>query len=76
MNGPQRVARRRYQSARATYAERDLFLMFSDSMTEVFNEKYEEFRLTGLQQVLAKHAAGSLPELCGLIMGEVRRHGP
>jgi len=28
--------------------------MFSDGMPEVFNENYEEFGLTGLQQVLAK----------------------
>lgn len=65
-----------YESARATYAARDLFLMVSDGMTEVFNEKDEEFGLTGLQQVLTKHAAESLPELCGLIMAEVKRHGP
>ncbi len=65
-----------YESARTTYAARDLFLVVSDGMTEVFNEKDEEFGLTRLQQVLTKHAAESLPELCGLIMGEVRRHGP
>jgi serine phosphatase RsbU (regulator of sigma subunit) len=65
-----------YESARTAYAARDLFLLVSDGMTEVFNDKDEEFGLTGLQQLLTKHAAESLPELCGLIMAEVRRHGP
>jgi serine phosphatase RsbU (regulator of sigma subunit) len=65
-----------YESAHTTYAVRDLFLVVSDGMTEVFNEKDEEFGLIGLQQVLTKHAAESLPELCDLIMREVRRHGP
>src|SRR5258708_7877436 len=65
-----------YESACTAYAAGDLFLLVSDGMTEVFNEKDEEFGLTGLQQVLTKHAVEPLPELCGLIMGEVKRHGP
>ncbi len=65
-----------YQSARAAYAARDVFLLVSDGMTEVFNEKDEEFGLTGLEQLLTKHAAEPLPELCELIMAVVRRHGP
>jgi serine phosphatase RsbU (regulator of sigma subunit) len=65
-----------YESARTTYAKGDLFLIVSDGMTEVFNEKDEEFGLTGLQQVLTKHAGESLPELCSLIMAEAMRHGP
>jgi serine phosphatase RsbU (regulator of sigma subunit) len=65
-----------YESARTNYAKGDLFLIVSDGMTEVFNEKDEEFGLSGLEEVLTKHAGDPLSELCSLIMGEVMRHGP
>jgi serine phosphatase RsbU (regulator of sigma subunit) len=45
-----------YESARTTYATREVFVMVSDGITEVFNEKDEEFGSTGLQQLLTKHA--------------------
>ena len=65
----------RYSSRRVSYSPRDLFLMISDGISEVPNEKDEEFGLDRLEQLLRKNAAQPLSQLWELIMGEVKRHG-
>jgi serine phosphatase RsbU (regulator of sigma subunit) len=64
-----------YASRGVTYSARDLFLMVTDGVTEVANERDEEFGLTRLEQVLMQHCTRPLPELWDLIMAEVKRHG-
>lgn len=64
-----------YASRGVTYSARDLFLMVTDGITEVANERDEEFGLTRLEQVLTQHSTKSLPEIWDLIMGDVKRHG-
>ena len=64
-----------YASKRVIYFPRDLFLMFTDGITEVANARDEEFGLTRLQELLAQHATRALPEIWDLIMREVRQYG-
>ncbi len=49
--------------------------MATDGITEVVNERDDEFGLTRLEQVLTEHCTQALPELWDLIMGQVKRHG-
>jgi len=64
-----------YTSRRVTYSSRDLFLMLTDGISEVLNERDEEFGLLRLEQLLTQNAAQPLPRIWDLIMSEVKQHG-
>ena len=64
-----------YAAQGVTYSARDLFLLVTDGITEVANERDEEFGLTRLEELLIQHSSRPLPEIGDLIMGEVKRHG-
>lgn len=64
-----------YASERVSYAPRDLFLMLTDGITEVVNERDEDFGLVRLEQLLSQHAAQPLSQLWDLVMQEVKQHG-
>jgi len=64
-----------YASQRARYSSRDLFLLLTDGISEVPNERDEEFGLARLEQLLTQHAAEPLPQIWDGIMEHVRRHG-
>jgi len=64
-----------YASKRVIFSPRDLFLMVTDGITEVANASDEEFGLTRLEEMLARHATRPLPEIWDLIMREVRQYG-
>jgi sigma-B regulation protein RsbU (phosphoserine phosphatase) len=64
-----------YASKRVIYSPGDIFLMITDGISEVSNARNEEFGLTRLQELLTRHATRALPEICDLIMGEVRQYG-
>ncbi len=64
-----------YASERVNYSPRDLFLMLTDGITEVANERDEEFGLARLERLLSQHAAQPLSEIWELVMREVRQHG-
>jgi len=53
----------RYASLRITYARRDLFLMLTDGILGVPNDRGEEFGLTRPEQMLTQYAALPLPHL-------------
>jgi serine phosphatase RsbU (regulator of sigma subunit) len=65
----------RYASQRVSYSSRDLFLMLTDGISEVPNDRDEEFGLTRLEQLLTQYAAQPLPHIWEVIMEEVRQHG-
>lgn len=65
----------RYASQRVSYSPRDLFLLLTDGITEVANERDEEFGLARLERLLTQHAAQPLGQIWELVMGEVKRHG-
>jgi phosphoserine phosphatase RsbU/P len=65
----------RYASQRVSYSSRDLFLLLTDGVTEVVNERDEEFGLARLGQLLSQHADQSLSQIWELVMGEVKQHG-
>jgi len=65
-----------YFSARAAYAPGDVFLLLTDGIPEVENEKGEEFGLDRVEQILISHAAEPLPQIWDAVMKAARRHGP
>jgi serine phosphatase RsbU (regulator of sigma subunit) len=64
-----------YASERVSYSPRDLFLMLTDGITEVANERDEEFGLARLERLLSQHADQPLSQIWELVMGEVKQHG-
>jgi sigma-B regulation protein RsbU (phosphoserine phosphatase) len=64
-----------YASQRVTYSSRDLFVMLTDGISEVPNERDEEFGLARLEQLLTEYAAQPLPHIWDLIMERVHEHG-
>jgi serine phosphatase RsbU (regulator of sigma subunit) len=64
-----------YASQRVSYSSRDLFLMITDGISEVPNDRDEEFGLTRVEQLLTRCAAQPLPHIWKVIMEEVRQHG-
>jgi len=65
----------RYASQRVSYSPGDTFLLVTDGITEVVNERDEEFGLARLEQPLSKLAAQPLSQIWELVMGEVKEHG-
>jgi serine phosphatase RsbU (regulator of sigma subunit) len=65
-----------YSSERAPYSSGDVFLIISDGIVEVDDGDDDEFGLERLERLLIKHAFRSLPEICDVVLEEVRRHGP
>jgi serine phosphatase RsbU (regulator of sigma subunit) len=64
-----------YASQRVAYSSGDLFLMFTDGISEVPNDTDVEFGLTRLERLLTQYAPQPLPHIWQLIMEEVRQHG-
>jgi hypothetical protein len=64
-----------YLSQRIPYSSRDLFLMLTDGISEVPNDRDEEFGLARLEQLLTQHSAEPLPQIWERIMEHVREHG-
>ena len=52
-----------------------MFLLFTDGITEVVNERDEEFGLARLEQLLSKNAAQPLSQIWELMMRGVRLYG-
>ena len=64
-----------YASRRVTYSPGDLFLLLTDGISEVPNEKDEEFGLVRLEKLLTEYASQPLLHIWELLMDQVHRHG-
>jgi sigma-B regulation protein RsbU (phosphoserine phosphatase) len=64
-----------YATQRVRYSPGDIFLLLTDGITDVMNERDEEFGLTRLEQLLIRHAAQRLSQVWEVVMGEVKQHG-
>ena len=64
-----------YASQRVPYSSRDLFLMLTDGISEVPNDRDEEFGLARVEQLLTQHSAEPLPQIWERIIEHVRQHG-
>jgi len=64
-----------YATQRVRYSPGDIFLLLTDGITDVMNERNEEFGLTRLEQLLSQHAAQGLSKIWDVIMEEVKQHG-
>jgi len=65
----------RYASQRVSDSPCDLFLLLTDGITEVVNERDQEFGLARLERLLTQHAAQPLAQIWKLVMGEVKQYG-
>jgi serine phosphatase RsbU (regulator of sigma subunit) len=65
-----------YASHRVSYSSGDLFLLFTDGITEVVNEQEEEFGLARLERLLCQHAVQPLSQIWESVMRDVKLHGP
>ncbi len=65
-----------YASAKVAFARNDVFLLLTDGISEVVNEKDEEFGLDRVEQILISHGAEPLPQIWDAVMDAARRHGP
>jgi serine phosphatase RsbU (regulator of sigma subunit) len=65
----------RYASQRVSYSPGDIFLLVTDGITEVVNERDEEFGLARLEPLLNKLATQPLSQIWESVMGEVKQHG-
>ncbi len=66
---------RDYESERVSYSPGDTFLLITDGITEVVNERDEEFGLARLERLMSGHAAQPLAQIWEAVMEEVRRYG-
>jgi sigma-B regulation protein RsbU (phosphoserine phosphatase) len=64
-----------YASQRVTCSSRDLFLMLTDGISEVRNDKEEEFGLNRVEELLMRCAEQPLSHIYELIMESVRGYG-
>ena len=64
-----------YATQRVRYSPGDIFLLLTDGITDVMNERDEEFGLTRLEQLVNRHAAQGLSQIWEVVMGEVKQHG-
>jgi len=64
-----------YASQHVACSANDLFLILTDGISEVPNDRDEEFGLARLEQLLTQHAALPLPLIWERIMEQVRQHG-
>lgn len=64
-----------YASQRVTCSSRDLFMMLTDGILEVFNDRGEEFGLNRVEELLMQRAEQPLPHIYELIMEKARQHG-
>jgi serine phosphatase RsbU (regulator of sigma subunit) len=54
----------------------DLLVLLTDGLTEVFDERDQEFGLEGLSSLLAKHGDEALPQIVDRMLEAVRSYGP
>jgi sigma-B regulation protein RsbU (phosphoserine phosphatase) len=65
----------RYATQRVKYSPGDIFLLLTDGITDVVNERDEEFGFTRLEQLLTQLAGQPLSQIWEVVMREVKQHG-
>ncbi len=64
-----------YASQQIPYFPGDLFLFLTDGISEVENDRDEQFGLDRLEQLMMQHVTQPLPRIWDTIQQEVGRHG-
>ncbi|QNI34401.1 serine/threonine-protein phosphatase [Alloacidobacterium dinghuense] len=64
-----------YSSAATTMASRDLLIVVTDGILEASDKSEDEFGLIRLQEVIARHATSSLPDMATAILTAARAFG-
>jgi serine phosphatase RsbU (regulator of sigma subunit) len=65
----------KYESQRIPYCPGDLFLLFTDGVSDVENDSDEQFGLNRLDQLMMQHVTQPLPRIWDTIQQEVRKYG-
>jgi serine phosphatase RsbU (regulator of sigma subunit) len=65
----------RYLTQSVSCSPGDIFLLLTDGVTEVVNERDEEFGLARLERLLSQHASQPLSQIWESTMAEVNRYG-
>ncbi len=65
----------KYESRRIPYCPGDLFLLFTDGVSEVENDSDDQFGLDRLEQQMMQHVTQPLPRIWDTIQQEVRKYG-
>jgi len=53
----------------------DLFVLFTDGISETKGRNEEDFDISGVSQIILKHNKKPLPEICERVFESVRKHG-
>ena len=53
----------------------DLFVLFSDGISETKGRNEEDFDISGVSKIILKHNKKPLPEICERVFESVRKHG-
>lgn len=64
-----------YQSERVRYSPGDLFLIVTDGVVEVTDNRDQEFGFERIEQILHEHASQPLPHIFELIVKQTCLHG-
>jgi sigma-B regulation protein RsbU (phosphoserine phosphatase) len=64
-----------FESSRVEFSRGDIAVLLTDGLTEVINEREEEFGLERIKQLIANHSAQPLEVICELLMSEAREFG-
>ena len=65
----------RYATQHVRCSPGDIFLLLTDGITDVVNERDEEFGFTRLEQLLSQLAGQRLSQIWEVVMEEVKQHG-
>jgi serine phosphatase RsbU (regulator of sigma subunit) len=66
----------RFISSRTECSSGDIAVLVTDGLTEVRDEREEEYGLERVKQLIAKHAARPLKVICEALLAEAREFGP
>ena len=57
------------------FNDNDLFVLFSDGISETKGRDEDDFDISGVSKIILKHNKKSLPEICERVFESVRKHG-
>ncbi|NOT35063.1 MAG: serine/threonine-protein phosphatase [Candidatus Eisenbacteria bacterium] len=66
----------RFDSQRVTAGRGDLFVLYSDGISEVSDRTGREFGVAGIERIVVANAARSLAEIHDAVLSAARAHGP
>jgi serine phosphatase RsbU (regulator of sigma subunit) len=63
------------QNISIDFNDDDLFVLFSDGISETKGRNEADFDISGVSKIILKHNKRPLPEICERVFESVRKHG-